>query len=282
MKVVKVLNNSLVLALNRNGYEVVLMGKGIGYSKTIGDEVYPAEIEKEFQLRDNEFSKNIMRLAMEIDSVYFDVSKHLIDIAEREYNMELMDYLFLALTDHLMFVVKRYKENTVLPGFYNNNIQLFYRNEYRIGLKAVQLLRDESGLFIGDDEANTVALHFVNAQKNPAADSEMQVIDRLIKDILDIVQYTAGIRYNTEASAYHRFITHLTYFLNRVLSGGEPKESEVLSIYKELQEGYNKENECVSAIGSYLSGQFDIQINEQERCYLIIHVNRILSESMNS
>ena len=35
MQVVKVLNNSLVLAVNENGEEVILMGKGIGYKKYI-------------------------------------------------------------------------------------------------------------------------------------------------------------------------------------------------------------------------------------------------------
>ena len=35
MQVVKVLNNSLMLAVNENGEEVILMGKGIGYKKYI-------------------------------------------------------------------------------------------------------------------------------------------------------------------------------------------------------------------------------------------------------
>lgn len=35
MQVVKVLNNSLILAVNENGEEVILMGKGIGYKKYI-------------------------------------------------------------------------------------------------------------------------------------------------------------------------------------------------------------------------------------------------------
>lgn len=36
MRVIKVLNNSLVLALNDEGQEIILMGKGIGFQKTIG------------------------------------------------------------------------------------------------------------------------------------------------------------------------------------------------------------------------------------------------------
>lgn len=40
MKVLKVLNNSLILALDKSGAECILMGKGIGYHKAIG---YPVK-----------------------------------------------------------------------------------------------------------------------------------------------------------------------------------------------------------------------------------------------
>ena len=39
MKIVKVLNNSLLMALDDNGEEVILGGKGIGYKQSIGKSV---------------------------------------------------------------------------------------------------------------------------------------------------------------------------------------------------------------------------------------------------
>ena len=38
VQVIKVMNNSLILALNDEGKEVILMGKGIGYKKSIGED----------------------------------------------------------------------------------------------------------------------------------------------------------------------------------------------------------------------------------------------------
>ena len=52
MRVIKVLNNSLVLALNDEGQEIILMGKGIGFQKTIGYKLSPKEIDKVFVLND--------------------------------------------------------------------------------------------------------------------------------------------------------------------------------------------------------------------------------------
>lgn len=55
MRVIKVLNNSLVLALNDEGQEIILMGKGIGFQKTIGYKLSPKEIDKVFVLRIGSF-----------------------------------------------------------------------------------------------------------------------------------------------------------------------------------------------------------------------------------
>ena len=44
MRVIKVLNNSLIMALDEDGQEVILSGKGIGYKKAIGYELKENEI----------------------------------------------------------------------------------------------------------------------------------------------------------------------------------------------------------------------------------------------
>ena len=81
MRVIKVLNNSLVLALNDEGQEIILMGKGIGFQKTIGYKLSPKEIDKVFVLKDRELSRRIIRLAAETDSIYFEMAKSVIDFA---------------------------------------------------------------------------------------------------------------------------------------------------------------------------------------------------------
>ncbi|MGL5686430.1 MAG: CAT RNA binding domain-containing protein [Vagococcus fluvialis] len=52
MQIVKVMNNSLVLALDETGRECVLMGKGIGFNQAIGNPVTEEDIEKTFLLKD--------------------------------------------------------------------------------------------------------------------------------------------------------------------------------------------------------------------------------------
>lgn len=106
MRVIKVLNNSLVLALDNAGQESILMGKGIGFHKSIGYEFQESEIEKVFVLKDKEVSRNIIRLAAETDSVFFELAKAVIDYAIEQFDMKLMDHIYLSLTDHLSFAAR--------------------------------------------------------------------------------------------------------------------------------------------------------------------------------
>lgn len=95
MRVIKVLNNSLVLALNDEGQEIILMGKGIGFQKTIGYKLSSKEIDKVFVLKDRELSRRIIRLAAETDSIYFEMAKSVIDYAVENYHMKLMDHMLI-------------------------------------------------------------------------------------------------------------------------------------------------------------------------------------------
>ncbi len=50
MRVIKTLNNSLILCLDKQGKEVILMGKGIGFQLKKGDLVPADKIQKVFKL----------------------------------------------------------------------------------------------------------------------------------------------------------------------------------------------------------------------------------------
>ena len=110
MKVLKVLNNSLILALDESGAECILMGKGLGYHKAIGYPVKKDEIQKIFVLTDNKMLKNFIQLASTIDETYLNMVREIIDFAAIKYLIKVKDYLDLSLADHICFMVKRVKE----------------------------------------------------------------------------------------------------------------------------------------------------------------------------
>lgn len=276
MRVIKVLNVSVVLALDSQGNESILLGKGIGFNKKIGDEILSSEFEKIFVLKDKEISRNIIRLAAEIDSIYFEVAKAVIDAAKNEYGFQLMDYIYLALTDHISFACKRINDEIYIPNFYSIDVKQFNPKEFELGLMAVHLLRNKLNIELPDDEAGNIALHFINAQENNEHFTSRKITD-IVNAILEIVQYNFGISYDKESISYIRFVTHLRLFAQRLINKTQIVDNTDV-LYETIIQECKEEYLCVGKIDMYIKKYFFNELSKQEKLYLTIHIHRILLE----
>ena len=66
MKIEKVLNNNVVVALDENGAETVLMGRGLGFGRRAGDEAPQDKVEKRFTLHSDQLSDRFQQLITSI------------------------------------------------------------------------------------------------------------------------------------------------------------------------------------------------------------------------
>ena len=278
MRVIKVLNNSLVLALNDEGQEIILMGKGIGFQKTIGYKLSPKEIDKVFVLKDRELSRRIIRLAAETDSIYFEMAKSVIDYAVENYHMKLMDHIYLALTDHLAIAAKRIRNGVILQNFYTLDMKKFNPREFQVGEYAVQLMSRKLKVEVPLDEAGNIAFHFINAQYDNPSNSQNLIIAHAVSAVLDIVKYTLGLTYNEDSLSYSRYVTHIRLFVQRLVSHNQLPEDTSPLLYDQIAPVCQKEFACVDKIQIYVSEQFQAQITNQERLYLALHIHRILED----
>ena len=164
MKIEKVLNNNVVVALDENGAETVLMGRGLGFGRREGDEAPPDKVEKRFTLHSDQLSDRFQQLITSIPLPHFLMSERIINHAKIALGKELSDSIYVTLPDHISAAVNRYKEGIVLPNPLLWDIRQLYKDEFRVGLKANEIVKEETGVEFTDDEAAFIALHFVNAQ----------------------------------------------------------------------------------------------------------------------
>lgn len=278
MQVVKVLNNSLVLVLNDMGQEVILMGKGIGYNKSAGYKMKESEIEKIFILKDKDISKNIIQLASEIDSQYFELAEQIITYAIEKYDMKLMEHIYLGLTDHISFAVRRIKNGIEIANFYTENLKIFNPNEFQVGIYACDLIKEKLGVEFPIDEASSIAFHFINAQQDNPYSMKNKKITEIVKGILDIVKYNFVIDYNEDSISYTRFVAHLRRFAQKIISPTlEPEDTNDI-IFDNIFEMCYKEYYCVRKIGIFIKEKYHTNISKNEELYLTIHIHRILEE----
>lgn len=98
MRIDKVINNNVVSALDGDGTEVVVMGRGIGYHMKQGMEVSKEKIEKVFRLESPGTAGRFGSLLEKIPLEHLQISTEIIDYARNVLNRKLNESIYLTLS----------------------------------------------------------------------------------------------------------------------------------------------------------------------------------------
>ncbi|WP_339169236.1 PRD domain-containing protein [Paenibacillus sp. FSL H7-0943] len=275
MEVVKVLNTSIVLAKRADQKEVIVMGKGIGYKSRPGDSIDEDEIEKVYVLENESMSSNLTALMKETPQEYLILADEIISNAKTVLSRHLSEHLYISLTDHLYMAVKRHKDNLTIQNRMLWEVRKFYPVEFGIGVQALQLIEREVGILLPEEEAANIAFHLVNAQQTDDNMNQVLLMTSTVKDILNIIKIQYGIELNTQSINYSRFLTHLQFFVQRLLEN-KMLESHDHELLGQIINKYPEEERCVESIKHYIEAKFEYTISNEEMMYLIIHINRVI------
>nr|SUY82774.1 beta-glucoside bgl operon transcription antiterminator [Clostridioides difficile] len=89
------------------------------------------------------------------------------------------------------------------------NVKRFYPKHFEIGMHALKLIGDSKGINLPDDEAVSIALHFVNMEVNKESHDSTIVELRTLADIVSIIKYHFNVELDETSTNYMRFTTHL-------------------------------------------------------------------------
>lgn len=274
----RILNNNVVITSDDNGEETIVMGKGIGYQKSKGDIIDKEKINKVFKISNREVSDKFQELFNKIPIEHMKLSGEIIEFAESKLNKKLNEGIYISLSDHTYTAIKRIKNNITVKNALLWEIKRFYKKEFEIGLKALELIEEKTNIKLPLDEAGFIALHIVNAQLD-IEQPKIQEITKLIEEILTIVRINFRIEFNEDSVFYYRFITHLRYFAQRLFSNktyNSDTDEELVNIIKIK---YAKEFECVNKIKTFISKKYNYELSNDEYVYLTIHIAKVIEDS---
>ena len=246
MQIQKVLNNNVVVALDENGAETVLMGRGLGFGCRPGGEVCQAKVEKRFSLHSDQLSSRFQQLVTSIPLPHFMMSERIINHAKLSLGRELSDSIYVTLPDHISGAISRYKEGIRLQNPLLWDIQQFYKDEYQVGLKANEIVLEETGVAFTEDEAGFIAMHFVNAQIGGEI-REVYDMTYLMQAALRIVREVYGAEPDSSTIEYYRFITHLKFFARRIV-GSQKYGDEDTDLLEVVRFKYPRAFACAEKI----------------------------------
>ncbi|MCP3779044.1 BglG family transcription antiterminator LicT [Paenibacillus sp. MZ03-122A] len=272
MIITKIFNNNAIIAKDQKRDEFVVMGRGIAFKKSTGEQVEEHLIEKVFVLKHKDASEKFKLLLEDVPSEYVSLCYDIIEYGKSILEAQLSDYIYVSLTDHMNNAFKMFDE-----GFKNANpliweIKKFYPKEFAVGLKALEFIEEETDKRLSEDEAGNIALHLINAQVNGSYNKVADVAQQTqkIHDILNIIKYSYNTTIDEHSISYERFITHLRFFFQR-LNKKEKVELEDDFLWRQVKAKYKKAYVCMLKIEKYL----DTVLSDEEKLYITIHIQRV-------
>jgi beta-glucoside operon transcriptional antiterminator len=276
MQIVKVINNNIVTS-EQDGNEVVIMGKGVGFKKELGQSIDESQIEKIYVL-DNPNATNRLKLLLQgIPFEEIQTVNEIISYAKLSLGTSLSDSIYLSLTDHLHFSLERYEKGLEFNNALSWEVKHFYHHEYLIGKEALEIVERRLKVKLPLAEAITIALHIVNAKMDNTMDHTVGMT-KMIKQIISIIQYTFNREFSEESLSYERLLTHLKFFTQRIMLGRTLHDDNV-ELFSMIRHSYPKEYACTLKINEHVFEETGHKLTVAELAYLTIHINRILKEN---
>ena len=207
-----------------------------------------------------------------------ELASRIIDQAEESLQVKFDDYLYIGLSDHLHYALKRARSNKEMPNNLVWEIKRFYPKEYQVAKQSLKIIHHEEGIWLNEDEVGYIALHFVNAQESNIQLATTIQLTEIIQATMRIVQLYFKISFDEDSIDYTRFVTHIHYFLQRFFNSERLMEEEDNFVFEQIKLKYPESFQCTLQIEKYLEKRLNITLSNEEKLYFMIHINRVINK----
>nr|WP_314423750.1 PRD domain-containing protein [uncultured Erwinia sp.] len=275
MTVVKVLNNSLVLASTPGHEDVIVMGKGLGFSSRPGDELDPQKIEKIYAVQNSQAARDYLRVIENSPEYLPPLVQSLIDQANVGLNGRLSEQLFFTLMDHLSFAIERFHKGIAIQNRLLFEVKRFYPREFALAQQAVNTLNQRLAISLPEEEAGNIAFHLVNGQTEVLNMESTLLSVKMLKDIFNIIKYHFRVEIDRDSLNYQRFLTHLQFFIQRMIERRQIATKDDF-IFEQVRGEYPDHYRASQLIGEYVLNLLQVTLTTDELLYLMIHLVRVV------
>ncbi|WP_059174268.1 transcription antiterminator [Bacillus sp. FJAT-27445] len=268
----KILNNNVLIAEHPEYGEVVLIGKGIAFSRKQNDRLDPSAAEKVFVLKDEKEQRNYIKLLPFLEEDLQRLIISAIELIKREAGCSLNEHIHVALTDHLMFTVSRVANGMEIRNPFLIETKTLYPLEYKIAKAVLQLFEENAGINLPEGEAGFIALHIHSAMTNREL-SEVNQYSQLVTTLVKLIEEQLVITIDKDSVEYMRLVRHLRFAIERVKSGEKVEEPEAITVLlkKEYPECYNLSWKLIKIMQQTLKSP----VYDAEAVYLTMHLQRL-------
>lgn len=272
----RIVNNNVIVSKDAKNEEIVLMGSGIAFKRKTGEFILQECVEKMFVLKGNDKNR-YFDIVENIPVLYFDIAMKILEDAQRNLDIKISSIGCIMLADHIFSAVDRIKEGIVLKNEMLEEIKCFYPKEFHIGKDSLNYIFYKTKVRLPIDEAGFIAYHIINLSAKTIQKNDKKRIE-LTNKIIEIVESYFNLSLNRESAYFDRFLTHLKFFSQRIFSGENIDIKKDDFLYRMLKVQYPDTTKCVNIIKEFVEYNYHAHISDEERGYLIVHINNLLQK----
>lgn len=274
MIIKQIFNNNIVSTVDDKNQELLILGRGIGFKFKAGDEIDEERIEKVFRLQDASIYEKFKSIVAEVPIEILQATDDIVTLARTQLNKIISDGIYVSLSDHIHFAVQRLEKGMITRNPLSWEVQHFYKAEYDVAREALTLLKERLDIEFPKDEICNIALHFINAEVNDSMNDVTHLM-QLLQEIMNIIKYHFNVELDEDSVNYFRFITHLKYFCQRVITHSSHDDAEEY-LYEVVRKNYPETFKCIGKIETFIHKNYQYDMTHSEQLYLTLHLERLM------
>lgn len=278
MKVVRVFNNNVVLAVRNDGQEVILTGRGVGFQTKPGCEVASAKVTRTFVPESGRDSDYLAQMVAAIEPEFLVLADRALARVSGELAAPASAATIVALADHLAFAVQRAQTGELLgPHPLQAEVTHLYPAEFAAAGRIIDFVAAEQDTTLPDAETVAVTLHLVNAGFRTDDLSETYLMTGVFSQLFEIIDSTFDITDDRSSLSAARFITHLRYFVVRARAGAQLQEGMAV-LSSSLAVSHPEAVLAAARLARVLELRLGVEVTADETAYRALHIARLISE----
>ncbi|ULO10423.1 transcription antiterminator [Paenibacillus sp. 19GGS1-52] len=260
----------------KNGKEYVIIGKGIGFAvKESGIiEGDDTRIEKLFRLEDREEWSQYQILLEDIDPLVMRITDEIIADIAFQFPDKLNDKIYLALPSHIQFTIYRLRNGMDIVNPFLEETKMTFPKEYEIAYRAAEKINAEFQVQVPEDEVGFLTYHVYSAVSNVPV-GQLVKASNIVSELMDVIRDEGNITFEHGSMNHVRLMIHLRFSLERILQKSFIDNPFVKHIKKE----YKVEYKLAQKLGTIMRKSLDVDIPEEELCFMAMHLHRLFQTS---
>ncbi len=272
----KVLNNNVVITLDEHGRERVLMGRGLGFQLKPNDALDPAKVEKTFVIDAGDAGDRERQMLTDVPYPVIEAVTRAVDEAERRLGHHLDRHFTMAVIDHIQFVLERLDNGIRIPATNMPELRVLHPHEFAAAQRMAAAISEALDRELPAEEAVFLTMHLLNTTRDEP-NGTAALLFRRLQHVVLTVENGLGVKLDIESADYARFILHIQFLLQRLVSKTMLRSSDS-SFFEFAKHSYPRSYEIAREVKAYVRAATESELTDEELLYVIVHVERLANQ----